>query len=103
MGNQLEGSFTQAASWTLYEQVDFDQGAITSQDWDTYPILNFTQAPKIETILINRPGMPFLGAGEAVQGPTPAAIANAIFAAAGIRLRNIPFTPERVIAALLQG
>jgi nicotinate dehydrogenase subunit B len=103
LGNQLEGSFTQAASWTLYEQVDFDQGAITSQDWDTYPILNFTQAPKIETILINRPGMPFLGAGEAVQGPTPAAIANAIFAAAGIRLRNIPFTPERVRAALLQG
>jgi CO/xanthine dehydrogenase Mo-binding subunit len=103
LGNQMEGSFTQAASWTLNEQVNFDQQAITSQDWDTYPILNFTQAPQIETILINRPGMPFLGAGEAVQGPTPAAIANAIFAAAGIRLRKIPFTPERVKAALLQG
>ena len=61
---------------------------------------NFTQAPKIETVLINRPGMPFLGAGEAAQGPTPAAIANAIFDAAGIRLREIPFTQERVRAAV---
>ena len=103
LGNQLEGSFTQAASWTLHEQVIFDQQGITSQDWDTYPIQNFTQAPVIETILINRPGIPFLGAGEAAQGPTPAAIANAIFAAAGIRLRKIPFAPERVKAALLHG
>ena len=60
---------------------------------------NFTQAPKIETVLINRPGIPFLGAGEAAQGPTPAAIANAIFGAVGIRLREIPFTPERGRAA----
>ena len=102
LSNQLEGSFTQAASWTLYEQVNFDRQGITSQDWDSYPILNFPQAPKIETILINRPGAPFLGAGEAAQGPTPAAIANAVYAAAGIRLRSIPFTPERIKAALLQ-
>jgi nicotinate dehydrogenase subunit B len=61
---------------------------------------NFTQAPKIETVLINRPGMPFLGAGEAAQGPTPAAIAIAISNAFGIRLRKIPFTPERVKSAL---
>jgi nicotinate dehydrogenase subunit B len=61
---------------------------------------NFTQAPKIESILINRPGMPFLGAGEAAQGPTPAAIANAVFDAVGIRLREIPFSPKCVQAAL---
>lgn len=72
----------------------------TNFDWDTYPILNFTQAPKIEMVLINRPGMPFLGTSEAAQGPTPAAIANAIFDAAGIRLREIPFTQERVRAAV---
>ncbi|MGB7094380.1 MAG: molybdopterin cofactor-binding domain-containing protein [Anaerolineales bacterium] len=102
LSNQLEGSFTQAASWTLNEQVNYDQQGITSRDWDTYPILNFPQAPKIETVLLNRPGLPFLGAGEAAQGPAPAAIANAIFDAVGIRLRKIPFTPERVKAALLQ-
>jgi CO/xanthine dehydrogenase Mo-binding subunit len=100
LSNQLEGSFNQAASWTLNEQVIFDQQGITSRDWDTYPILNFTQAPKIETVLINRPGMPFFGAGEAAQGPTPAAIANAIFDAIGIRLREIPFSPKCVQAAL---
>lgn len=102
LSNQLEGSFTQSASWTLYEQVNYDQQGITSRDWDTYPILFFPQAPKIETVLLNRPGLPFLGAGEAAQGPAPAAIANAIFDAVGIRLRIIPFTPERVKAALLQ-
>ena len=58
---------------------------------------------KIEIVLINRPGSPFLGAGEAAQGPTPAAIANAISAAVGIRLRKIPFTPQRVRAALKSG
>jgi len=102
LSNQLEGSFTQSASWTLYEQVNYDQQGITSRDWDTYPILFFPQAPKIETVLLNRPGLPFLGAGEAAQGSAPAAIANAIFDAVGIRLRIIPFTPERVKAALLQ-
>jgi CO/xanthine dehydrogenase Mo-binding subunit len=103
LSNQLEGSFTQAASWTLFEQVLYDRQGITSRDWDSYPILDFPHAPKIETVLINRPGLPFLGAGEAAQGPTPAAIANAIFAAAGIRLRQIPFTPERVRSALKSG
>jgi nicotinate dehydrogenase subunit B len=100
LSNQLEGSFIQAASWTLNEQVTFDQQGITSRDWDSYPILRFPQAPKIETVLLNRPGFPFLGSGEAAQGPTPAAIANAIFNAVGIRLREIPFTPERVTSAI---
>jgi nicotinate dehydrogenase subunit B len=100
LSNQLEGGFVQAASWTLYEQVTYDEQGITSLDWDTYPILRFNNAPIIETVLLNRPDMPPIGSGEATQCPTPAAIANAIFDAVGIRLREIPFTPERVQAAL---
>jgi CO/xanthine dehydrogenase Mo-binding subunit/aerobic-type carbon monoxide dehydrogenase small subunit (CoxS/CutS family) len=96
LSNQLEGGFIQSASWTLNEQVTFNEKGILGQDWDSYPILRFENVPLIQTILINRPELPFLGSGEAAQGPTPAAIANAVFAAAGIRLRQIPFTPERV-------
>ena len=66
LSNQLEGSFVQAASWALYEQVNFDRQGITSRDWDSYPILRFPGAPKIEIVLLNRPGLPFLGSGEAV-------------------------------------
>lgn len=102
LSNQLEGGFVQAASWTLKEQVEFDEHGIRSVDWDSYPILRFPEAPKIETVLIDRPELPFLGSGEAAQGPAPAAIANAVFDAAGVRLREIPFTPERVRAALGQ-
>jgi nicotinate dehydrogenase subunit B len=102
LSNQLEGSFLQAASWTLYEQVNFDQQGITSRDWDTDPLLRLPQAPKIETVLLNRPGLPFLGSGEAAQGPTPAAIANAVFDAVGVRLREIPFTPDRVRAEIIK-
>lgn len=100
LSNQLEGGFVQAASWTLHEAVHFDAEGITSCDWDTYPILRFTEAPVIETVLLNRPELPFLGAGEASQNPAPAAIANAVYAAVGIRLREIPFTRERVLGAL---
>ncbi len=100
LSNQLEGAFTQSASWTLKEQVTFDPHGVTSVDWDSYPILRFGDAPEIETVLLNRPGQPYLGIGEGAQGPVPAAIANAVFDAAGIRLRHIPFTPERVRAAL---
>jgi CO/xanthine dehydrogenase Mo-binding subunit len=98
--NQLEGGFLQAASWTLKEEVRFDRTRITSRDWETYPILRFSEVPEVETVLLDRPGTPFLGAGEATQGPTPAAIANAVAHATGARLRRIPFTPERVRAAL---
>jgi CO/xanthine dehydrogenase Mo-binding subunit len=101
LSNQLEGGFVQAASWTLAEQVSFDQRGILSQDWESYPILRFSGVPRLETVLLNRPKLPFLGSGEATQNPTPAAIANAVFAASGIRLRQIPFTPERVRAASL--
>ena len=100
LSNQLEGGFVQAASWTLYEAVAFDRRGITSVDWETYPILPFNAAPTIETVIVNRPGLPFLGAGEASQNPTPAAIANAVYDAVGIRLRDIPFTPGKVLAGL---
>jgi CO/xanthine dehydrogenase Mo-binding subunit/aerobic-type carbon monoxide dehydrogenase small subunit (CoxS/CutS family) len=102
LSNQLEGGFVQSASWTLKEQVNFDETGILASDWDSYPILRFPEVPKIETVLINRPELPFLGSGEAAQGPTPAAIANAVFDAVGVRLREIPFTPERVIQELRQ-
>ena len=103
LSNQLEGGFIQSASWTLKEQVTFNEHGIVGQDWDSYPILRFEDVPVIQTTLINRPELPFLGSGEAAQGPTPAAIANAVYNAAGIRLRQIPFTPEQVKALLAAG
>lgn len=92
LSNQLEGGFFQSASWTLAEQVAFNQEGITSRDWDSYPILRFSGAPVIQTVLLNRFAEPFLGSGEAVQGPTPAAIANAVFDASGVRVRHLPIT-----------
>jgi len=97
--SQLEGGLIQSASWTLKEQVKYDEKGITSKDWETYPIMTFGEVPEIETILIDRKDSPVLGAGEATQGPTAAAISNAVFDAVGIRLRRIPFTPEIVLEA----
>ena len=96
LANQLEGGVIQSASWTLKERVAFDRMRVTSTDWETYPILKFPEAPEIETVLLDRPGEPYLGSGEATQGPTAGAIANAVFDAIGVRLREIPFTPDRV-------
>ncbi len=98
---QLEGGVVQAASWTLHEAVAFDRDGIASRDWDSYPILGFDNAPAFETALIDPGRHPFLGAGEATAGPTAAAIANAVYAATGLRLRRIPFTPDEVRAAAL--
>jgi nicotinate dehydrogenase subunit B len=95
--NQIEGGILQSLSWTLYEAVTFDTTRITSLDWAGYPILRFPNLPdSIEVHVINRPGQPFLGTGEAAQGPAAAALANAIADATGARMREIPFTPERV-------
>ena len=98
---QLEGGVIQAASWTLYEQVKYDAGGITSRDWDSYPILRFDNVPVIETILMDRSNLPFVGAGEATAGPTAAAIANAVYRAVGLRLRRLPMTPDAVRAVAL--
>jgi CO/xanthine dehydrogenase Mo-binding subunit len=101
--SQLEGGLIQSASWTLKEQVNYDGGGIISRDWESYPILNFSEVPEIETVLIDRPDQPFLGAGEATQGPTAAAIGNAVFDAVGLRLRQLPFTQDRVRETAAQG
>jgi CO/xanthine dehydrogenase Mo-binding subunit len=99
--NQIEGGIVQSSSWTLFEQTTFDTQRITSYDWGTYPIMRFTSMPRsIEVHLIDRPGKPFLGVGEAAQGPTAAVLANAIANATGIRLRDLPLAGARLKAAL---
>ena len=99
--NQIEGGIVQSASWTLHEAVAFDEIRISSRDWSTYPILRFIDLPeRVEVHLIDRPGQPFLGTGESAQGPTAAAIANAIANATGARIRELPLTPRRVKAAI---
>ena len=91
---QLEGGFVQAASWTLLEAVAWNGDGIVSRDWETYPILRFDAIPEVDTVLLDRPGEPFLGAGEASCGPAGAAIANAVFDAAGVRARHLPLTAD---------
>jgi nicotinate dehydrogenase subunit B len=98
--NQIEGGIIQSASWTLHEEVKFDKNGILSHDWRTYPIMTMAEAPKVETVLINRQNERPLGAGEASQGPAVAAIANAVAAATGKRIRSLPFTAERIKAAI---
>jgi CO/xanthine dehydrogenase Mo-binding subunit len=99
--NQMEGGIVQSLSWTLYEAVRFDDRTITSRDWSTYPIMRFASMPgSVEVHVIERPGAPFLGTGEAAQGPTGAALANALADATGARIRELPLSPERVRAAL---
>ena len=96
VSNQIEGGLIQSLSWSLKEEVKFDDTQILSSDWNSYPILTFSEIPPVDVVLINRPGAPFLGTGEASQGPTGAALANAVFDATGVRYRQLPLTPERV-------
>jgi CO/xanthine dehydrogenase Mo-binding subunit len=98
--NQIEGGLIQSLSWTLKEEVKFDDTAVLSRDWVSYPIITFSEVPPDEVVLIDRPGEPYLGTGEASQGPPGAALANAIFDAVGVRLRRVPFTPDRVKTAI---
>jgi nicotinate dehydrogenase subunit B len=98
--NQIEGGIIQALSWTLKEEVKFDSTNVLSHDWASYPIITFSEVPQIDVVLIDRPGQPYLGTGEAPTGPTAAALANAVFDASKARLRRIPFTPSRVREAL---
>jgi CO/xanthine dehydrogenase Mo-binding subunit len=99
--NQVEGGIIQAASWTLKEQVRFAEGRVASTDWDTYPILKFSEVPEIDIHLIDARSEPPLGLGEVAHGPTAAAIGNAVARALGARIRDLPLTRERIAAALL--
>jgi nicotinate dehydrogenase subunit B len=94
---QLEGGFIQAASWALYEQVQWDRDGITSRDWDSYPVIRFDNIPEINVTILDQPTETSLGAGEASPGPTIAAIGNAIHDATGLRLRRMPFVPDEIL------
>src|SRR5581483_98736 len=98
--NQIEGNVLQSMSRALFEQVTFDEGRVTSVDWDYYPILRFTDVPEVQIVLIDHPEEPAWGAGEVASVTTAAAISNAVFDATGARLRHVPFTPSAVLAAL---
>lgn len=98
--NQLEGGIVQAVSWTLKEQVRLDDQGIASRDWDSYPILRFSEVPEMQVEFVDAAGNPALGVGECTVGPTAAAIGNAVHHALGVRLRDMPLTRERILAAL---
>ncbi|HET9422016.1 MAG TPA: molybdopterin cofactor-binding domain-containing protein [Nocardioides sp.] len=97
--NQLEGGAVQATSWTVRERVRFDRRRITSDDWETYPILRFSETPRVDVHLVESDG-PSLGTGEAAAGPTAAAIANAVHRALGVRVRDLPLDGAAVIRAI---
>jgi len=102
--NQLEGGIVQAVSWALKEGVRLDTAGISSRDWETYPVIKFSEVPEIAVELVGAVSdNPPLGVGEASGGPTVAAIGNAVAHALGARLRDLPLTRERVMAALLKG
>ena len=97
----IEGNIVQGVSRTLWEEVTFDAKTVTSVDWVSYPILDITETPQsVDCVLINRPEVAPSGAGEPSIRPVAAAIANAIFDATGVRIRRVPFSPDRVKAAL---
>ncbi len=97
--NQVEGGMLQSISWTLKEAVQVDGSSTTSKSWADYPILKFSEVPRVSVELVERPGAFPLGAGEISQGPTGAAVCNAVRAALGIRVRNLPITRGAIIAA----
>jgi nicotinate dehydrogenase subunit B len=98
--NQIEGGAIQATSWVLKERVRFDRQRITSNTWTSYPILRFSEVPEVQVEVIQRPDSEPVGAGEAAHGPVTAAIANAVFDALGVRVRNLPITRDSLIAAM---
>ena len=97
--NQIEGNVIQTVSRTLIEELKFSRSMVTSLDWASYPILKFPQVPEIVMDLIDRPAEKPWGAGEPSAAVVPSAISNAVFDATGIRLRSVPFTPEKFKAA----
>jgi nicotinate dehydrogenase subunit B len=99
--NQLEGGIIQSASWVLKEQVRFDSASGGPIDWETYPVLRFSEIPEIAIDLVASDSDTPLGVGEATAGPTAAAIGNAVSRALGVRMRDLPLTRERIMAKLL--
>jgi nicotinate dehydrogenase subunit B len=100
VANQLEGGAIQAASQTLKEAVRFDRRRVLSDTWEEYPILKFSEVPEVVVEIVNRPNERSVGAGEGAAGPTAGAIGNAVFDALGVRIRDLPITPERILAAV---
>ncbi|MET0700150.1 MAG: molybdopterin cofactor-binding domain-containing protein, partial [Mycobacterium sp.] len=98
--NQIEGGAIQATSWALKERVRFNALTVTSDTWETYPILRFSEVPAVDVELLPGNGNPSLGVGETAQGPTAAAIGNALYDALGVRVRTMPFTAEQIVAAM---
>ena len=98
--NQVEGGAIQATSWTLKERVRFNTLSVTSDTWDSYPILRFSEVPAVEVEFLPGHGNPSLGVGETAQGPTAAAIGNALCDALGVRVRTLPLTEQQIIAAM---
>ena len=99
--NQLEGGATQATSWTLKERMAFDSRRLLGTDWEAYPVLRFSETPEVTVHLVDSDA-PSTGAGEAAQGPTSAAIANAVHRALGVRVRDLPLDPASIIRAIEQ-
>jgi nicotinate dehydrogenase subunit B len=98
--HQVQGAVLQGVSRSLFEAVKFDRSHVTSLDWQSYPVLTFPDVPDIETVLIDQRDIESSGAGELATVPVAAALSNAIFDATGVRLRQVPFTPDRVKTAL---
>jgi CO/xanthine dehydrogenase Mo-binding subunit len=97
--NQIEGGAVQSTSWATRERVTFDRARITSVNWDTYPVLRFTEVPEVAVRLVPS-AEPSTGAGEVAQGPVAAAIGNAVADATGVRVRDLPLTRDQVIRAI---
>jgi CO/xanthine dehydrogenase Mo-binding subunit len=98
--NQIEGNVVQTVSRTLIEDLQWNRSTVTSVDWKTYPILTFPDVPDVAIDLIDRPNEKPWGAGEPTAAVVPSAIANAVYDAVGIRMRSVPFTPDKILAAL---
>jgi nicotinate dehydrogenase subunit B len=98
--HQIEGNVIQSTSRALMEEVSFERGTVAAREWGAYPILKFPELPKIDVLMLPRQDQPPLGVGESASVPSAAAIANAIYDATGVRFRELPFTPERILKGL---
>jgi hypothetical protein len=98
--NQVQGGALQAVSWTLLEQVRYNESVVTSVDWERYPILRFSDAFKLEVEVVDRPDQPTLGVGECAHGPVAAALGNALFDALGVRVRDLPLDRDTIARAI---